>query len=160
MLKKTTAMFAIASLVLVSCKDNAALRIDDKTAKEAELAHAEAGKVAVMKFDETEHDFGDINEGETVEHTFTFTNAGSSDLVISNAKASCGCTVPSYTKTAVAPGETGEVKVSFNSAGKTGNQNKSVTITANTEKGTEVVNFTANVKPKSGGIGAASPKTK
>ena len=147
MLRKTAAMFAIASLVLVSCKENAALRIDEEKAKEAEMAHAESGKVAVMSFEETNHDFGNVKAGETVEHTFKFKNTGSSDLVISNAKASCGCTVPSYTKTPVGPGQEGEVSVSFNSAGKSGNQNKSVTITANTEKGSEVVNFTANVEP-------------
>ncbi|WP_235831828.1 MULTISPECIES: DUF1573 domain-containing protein [Flavobacterium] len=151
MIKRTAAMFAIASLVLtVSCKENAALRIDEETAKEAELAHAEAGKVAVMKFDETEFDFGTINAGDVVEHTFTFTNSGSSDLVISEAKASCGCTVPSYTKTAVKPGDSGEINVSFNSAGKSGKQNKTVTVTANTEQGSEVLKFTAEVTPKAG----------
>lgn len=160
MIKRTVAMFAIASLALTtSCKENAALRIDEETAQKAQIAHAEAGKIAVMEFDETTHDFGTINSGDKVEHTFTFTNKGTSDLLISEAKASCGCTVPNYTKTPVKPGERGEVSVSFNSAGKSGNQNKSVTVTANTEKGSEVLKFTANVTPPAGsGIGAAPAK--
>lgn len=152
MIRKTVAMFAIASLALtVSCKENsnAALRIDEETAEKAEQAHADAGKVAVMEFSETDYDFGTVEQGEKVTHTFTFTNTGSSDLLITNAKASCGCTVPSYTETAVAPGETGEVNVEFNTAGKNGKQSKSVTITANTEKGTEVIKFTAEVVKKS-----------
>ena len=158
MIRKTVAMFAIASLVLtVSCKENAALRIDEQTAKDAELAHAEAGKVAVMKFESTEHDFGKITAGDVVEHTFTFTNAGTSDLVVSEAKPSCGCTVPSYTKTPVKPGETGEIKISFNSAGKSGKQNKTVTVTANTEQGSEVLKFSADVEAKAG-IDANSAK--
>ncbi|OIQ18063.1 MAG: hypothetical protein BM557_07550 [Flavobacterium sp. MedPE-SWcel] len=160
MIKRTLAMFAIASTVVlaVSCKENAALRIDDEAVKRAEIAHAEAGKIAVMKFGETEFDFGDINSGDVVEHTFTFTNEGTSDLIISKAKASCGCTVPSYTKTPVAPGGTGEVKVSFNSSGKSGNQKKSVTVTANTEKGSEILKFSAEVAPKPGTVNKTKKK--
>ncbi len=154
MIKRTVAMLAIASLALTSCKkDNAALRIDDAAAKKAELAHAESGKLPVIKFDSMEHDFGTVEEGSTVEHTYTFTNAGTADLVISNAKASCGCTVPSYTKTPVKPGEKGEIKATFNTSGKSGNQQKEVTVTLNTEKGTEILKFKADVKPKTVGIG-------
>jgi Protein of unknown function (DUF1573) len=154
MIKRTVAMLAIASLALTSCKkDNAALRIDDAAAKKAELAHAESGKLPVIKFDSMEHDFGTVEEGTTVEHTYTFTNAGTADLVISNAKASCGCTVPSYTKTPVKPGEKGEIKATFNTSGKSGSQQKDVTVTLNTEKGTEILKFKANVTPKTIGIG-------
>ncbi|QYJ67811.1 DUF1573 domain-containing protein [Flavobacterium litorale] len=159
MIKRTVAMFAIASLVLTtSCKENAALRIDEETAKEAEIAHADAGKIAVMKFDEVEHDFGTIDQGEVVSHTFTFKNEGTSDLVVSQAKASCGCTVPSYTKTPVKPGETGEVNVEFNSKGKKGNQNKTVTVSANTEEGSQVLKFKAVVTPKEGEVATKKAK--
>jgi hypothetical protein len=151
-------MLAIASLALTtSCKENAALRIDDATAKKAEMAHADSGKMAVLKFDSTEHDFGTIAAGDKVTHVYKFTNNGKADLVLSNVKPSCGCTVPDYTKTPVKPGETGEVKVTFDSSGKSGSQQKSVTITANTETGTETLNFKANVTPAAGGIGAAAP---
>lgn len=143
-------MFAIASLVLTtSCKkENAALRIDDSAAKKAELAHADAGKMPVIKWENPEHDFGTINEGDKVEHVYKFTNTGNADLVISNVKASCGCTVPSYTETPVKPGESGEVKATFDSSGKPGQQQKTITVTLNTEKGSEMLNFKANVTPK------------
>ncbi|WP_294824227.1 DUF1573 domain-containing protein [uncultured Flavobacterium sp.] len=154
MIKKSVTILAIAALTLASCKkENAALRIDDATAKKAELAHAEAGKLPVVKFDNMEHDFGNIAEGAKVEHTYKFTNEGTADLVVSSVKASCGCTVPSYTETPVKPGGEGEIKVTFDSTGKTGSQTKQVTVTLNTEKGTEVLNFKANVAPKAGGIG-------
>lgn len=152
MINKSFAMLAIAAIALTSCKkENAALRIDDATAKKAELAHAEAGKLPVIKFDNAEHDFGTIQSGTKVEHTYKFTNEGTADLVISNVKASCGCTVPSYTQTPVKPGGEGEIKVTFDSTGKSGNQSKDVTVTLNTEKGTEILKFKANVA--AGGIG-------
>jgi hypothetical protein len=88
---------------------------------------------AVMTFKESEFDFGTIKQGEVVEHTFTFTNTGKTPLVIENASASCGCTAPDWTKTPVAPGEKGEVKVRFDSNGKAGQQSPTVTIRANTE---------------------------
>lgn len=153
MIKQSWAIIAMASLLLASCKENAALSIDEETAKKAEIAHADAGKVPVIKFAESEFDFGNIKAGDKVEHTFAFTNEGTADLIISDAKASCGCTVPDWTKEPVAPGKSGEVHVVFNSTGKSGQQSKTVTLTLNTEKGSEEVKFKANVE--SNGIGVA-----
>ena len=150
-------MLALATLVLASCKqENAALNIDDATAKKAELAHAESGKVPSINFESIEHDFGDINAGVKVEHTYKFTNSGTGDLVISDAKASCGCTVPNYTKEPVKPGATGEVSVVFDSTGKSGSVSKTVTLTLNTEKGTETVDFKANIESAGIGVTPAS----
>ena len=104
-----------------------------------------------MKFEEEMYDFGTINEGDVVEHTFKFTNTGDSPLVISNAKGSCGCTVPSWPKEPVAAGETGEMTVKFNSRNKPNNQMKTVRITTNTESGQEMIKIKAFVTPKDGG---------
>lgn len=156
MIKKSIAVLALASLALISCKkENAALTIDDATAKKAELAHANSGKMPVIKFENTEHDFGTIKAGDKVEYTYKFTNDGTADLLITDAKASCGCTVPDYTKTPVAPGKSGEVHVVFDSAGKSGDVSKTVTLTLNTEKGNETVSFKANIDNSASGIGAA-----
>lgn len=106
------------------------------------------GKYPVMAFEVTEHDFGTINAGDKVTYNFKFKNTGQSDLLIANAVGSCGCTVPEYPKTPVKPGESGEMKVSFNSAGKSGNQQKTVTITANTQAGRETLTIKANITPK------------
>ncbi len=154
MLKKTAAMFAIASLVLTACKkENAALRIDDETAKQAEIAHAQAGNLPVAKFESMEYDFGKIKQGDKVEHIFKVTNSGTADLVISDAKPSCGCTVPEFTKTPIKPGAEGQIKVIFDSTGKSGAQEKSVTVNLNTEKATEVLKFKADIQAPAGGIG-------
>ncbi|MFC4872180.1 DUF1573 domain-containing protein [Negadavirga shengliensis] len=93
---------------------------------------ADPGSLGVFEFEMTEFDFGTIQEGEVVEHLFTFKNAGQAPLVISNIQASCGCTSPDWTKTPIKPGEEGFVKVVFNSAGKSGAQSPTVTIQANT----------------------------
>lgn len=88
-----------------------------------------------MTFTASEYDFGDINQGDKVSYTFEFKNTGNAPLIISNARASCGCTVPQWPKEPVAPGETSKIDVVFNSAGKRGRQTKSITITTNiTEK--------------------------
>ncbi|MEL6926599.1 MAG: DUF1573 domain-containing protein [Bacteroidota bacterium] len=88
--------------------------------------------VARMEFAQEDFDFGTITEGEVVEHVYTFTNTGKVPLVISNARSTCGCTVPEKPDGPVAPGETGEIKVKFNTKGKVNKQEKPIIITANT----------------------------
>lgn len=160
MLKKTVAMLAIASLLLTACKkENAALRIDDETAKQAEVAHAQSGNLPVAEFDNMEHDFGTIKAGDKVEHVYKVTNKGTADLVISEVKPSCGCTVPDFTKEPIKPGASGDIKVIFDSTGKSGNQEKTVTVSLNTEKASEVLKFKANIAAAAGGIGVTAPAT-
>jgi hypothetical protein len=102
----------------------------------------------VFEFETDNHEFGIITEGEKVSYTFKFKNTGNAPLVISNASASCGCTVPEYTKTPVAPGEDGEVNVTFDSSGKSGMTTKSVTLIANTEPNTKVLKVSADIQSK------------
>ena len=100
-----------------------------------------------MSFDKTLHDFGTIQEGETVETIFTFTNTGKSDLIIVDARGSCGCTVPEYPKnTPIPPGEMGKIRVSFDSSNKPNMQQKTVTISANTDSGRETIRIKALVQ--------------
>lgn len=87
---------------------------------------------ANISFKENSFDFGTLEEGEKVEHVFKFTNTSENPLTISNARGSCGCTVPEWPREPIAPGESGEIKVKFDSKGKKGKQSKTVTITANT----------------------------
>ncbi|RME37038.1 MAG: DUF1573 domain-containing protein [Deltaproteobacteria bacterium] len=94
---------------------------------------APTGPTTSIAFEETEYDFGSIKSGEKVRHAFKFKNTGSEPLIISNAKGSCGCTVPSWPREPIPPGGEGEIMVEFNSKGKRGKQNKKVTLTANTE---------------------------
>ena len=89
-------------------------------------------KEPVLEFKNKDWDFGKITEGERVEHSFKFKNTGEGDLIISNCSASCGCTIPEWPKEPIAPGEEGVIKVEFNSAGKSDNVTKDITILANT----------------------------
>jgi hypothetical protein len=91
------------------------------------------GPLTTLEFEETEFDFGTINAGEKVNHVYKFKNTGNEPLVISNAKGSCGCTIPSWSKEPIPVGGTGEIAVQFDSKGKKNKQSKRVTITANTD---------------------------
>ncbi len=100
-----------------------------------------------FKFDKTEHDFGTINEGDVVETVFAFTNVGKTELIITSAKGSCGCTVPQWPKEPIMPGEAGEIKVKFNSYRKPNLQQKQITLRTNTEGGKEILKIRAQVTP-------------
>jgi hypothetical protein len=97
------------------------------------MSVALAQKPAEIKFDKLTHDFGTFSEkAPVVSCTFSFTNVGESPLVINQAVASCGCTVPEYTKTPIQPGEKGEIKVTYNGTGKfPGHFKKSITVRTN-----------------------------
>lgn len=91
-----------------------------------------SGGAAVISFTKDIYEFGKIKEGEKVSYDFEFENTGSAPLIIKNAEASCGCTVPEIPTKPIAPGETGKIGVIFNSSGKSGLQDRVITITANT----------------------------
>ncbi len=150
-MKRITIIYmAVLSFAIISCKDNAASKIKStnlETAKERDVK-INLGS-AIIEFDKTEYDFGDINEGEVIEGIFLISNKGKVDLIITDAKASCGCTVPEWPKEAIKPGESAELKFSFNSKGRTGKQSKSITLKTNTEKIREIIRIKGNVIPKS-----------
>ncbi|MAN26688.1 MULTISPECIES: DUF1573 domain-containing protein [Mesonia] len=152
-MKKVVLMLAaVATVGFTSCKEEKASdKVKEEKVEEVAERDANAEGTPEMKFEEEMYDFGTINEGDVVEHTFKFTNTGDSPLVISNAKGSCGCTVPSWPKEPVAAGETGEMTVKFNSRNKPNNQMKTVRITTNTESGQEMIKIKAFVTPKDGG---------
>ncbi len=104
-------------------------------------------RLPVLSFSDTLYDFGTISAGETVEHEFQFTNTGASPLLIVGASSSCGCTVPQFPTSPIAPGATGNVKVRFNSAGKQGHILKAVTVNTNGNPPTRFLTITADVTP-------------
>ena len=97
------------------------------------LYNGTGSRQAQIKFDKLTHDFGTFSESSpVVECTFTFKNVGEAPLIINQAVASCGCTVPSYTKEPIAPGATGAIKVTYNGKGKfPGHFKKTITIRTN-----------------------------
>jgi hypothetical protein len=98
-----------------------------------------------IKFEEETHDFGRITQGEKVAFAFKFKNTGSSNLIISSAHGSCGCTIPEYPKKPILPGEDAIVDVVFASEGKSGIVEKSVTIVTNCEPSTKIIYIKANI---------------
>ncbi len=90
------------------------------------------GKRPRIEFDEREFNFGTVTSGDVVKHTYTFKNTGEGQLVIQNATASCGCTVPKFSRNPVLPGGKGEIMVEFNSENRSGEQSKTITVLANT----------------------------
>jgi len=114
---------------------------DPATAAEA----ADNSTLPVIEFEEDVMDFGEISQGEKVKRTYRFTNRGKSDLIISDAKGSCGCTVPKWPKQPIKPGQQGDIEVVFDSNGKQGRQHKTVTLIANTKPNTTVIALKGDV---------------
>jgi len=149
-MKKIVLLFvAVAATSLTSCNESASAKIDEANLTAAANRESVEAEYPVMTFNEPEYDFGTVSEGTVVEKEYTFKNTGDSDLVIVNAKGSCGCTVPTWTKKPVAPGEEGTVLVKFNTSGKPDAQSKAVTSTTNTEAGQEVIIIKGFVTGKS-----------
>jgi hypothetical protein len=116
---------------------------------------------ADFKFNEEEFNFGTVKQGESVTHEFTFVNSGKEPLIISSAAGSCGCTVPQYPKEPIKQGEKATIKVTFNSAGKMGMQDKTVTIQSNAKTNPKVIHIKGNVEapPKAPEATPATPVT-
>lgn len=112
---------------------------------------AALGAMPTMDFTDTMHDFGKMEEGEVVTYDFTFKNNGKKPLLISSAAGSCGCTAPDYPHKPINPGEEGVIHVKYNSEGKMYHQEKSVTVTTNSNKGTHMLYIKADVNPKKEG---------
>jgi hypothetical protein len=139
---------ALSLFALVSCKENATSKINTENVAVAAERDEAAKLVPVISFEKVEHDFGTIEQGTPQETVFTFTNTGNGPLIITDATSSCGCTVPEYPKnTPVAPGASGQMVVKFNGSGQ--NQvTKTITVKANTAKGSEILRIKAFVNPK------------
>lgn len=106
----------------------------------------ESGAKAEIYFGKDIHDFEEIQEGTIAKHSFTFTNTGDAPLIITNASGSCGCTVPSWPKGPIAPGETGRIYVEFNSTNRLGEQRHQFSIKSNTHPDLKVLHIRALVK--------------
>ena len=144
----------LTSVFIVSCGNNSQeqkvgeVRVSPDIVNNPETASGEiTDKTGVPKFDfeEITFDLGTVQSGESVTHEFKFKNSGDKDLIISQAKGSCGCTQPEYPKDPIAPGDEGVIKVTFNSTGISGQITKNVTLIANTTPNTKVLTITGEV---------------
>ena len=145
-------LVALSILSFTSCKEDATKKIKESNVAVAAERDANSNKFPILKFEETTHDFGEIEAHKPVETEFNYTNVGDAPLVITDIKTSCGCTVPKdWSREPLAPGASDKFSVKFNGSGSN-KITKTITVTANTETGKEVVKITAFVKP-------AEPKT-
>jgi hypothetical protein len=158
---KTNFVIAIFLLFIISSVSAQDKKSDPARAVPASMTTAPAATTPApapanpnapeFKFNEEEFNFGTIKQGESVTHEFTFTNVGKEPLIITSAAGSCGCTVPVWPKEPIAKGEKATIKVTFNSAGKMGMQDKTVTIQSNAKTSPMVIHMKGNVE--------AAPKT-
>jgi len=121
----------LSLFVLFSCQHTGDIKEVKNTS--VDPVNPDSLKVAIIRFDQTEHDFGRIYEGEQVGWYFKFKNVGTKDLLITDAYASCGCTVPYFFDEPVHPGDEGELKVIFDSQGRSGIQKKTITVESNAQ---------------------------
>ena len=142
--------FLVSGLVLTSCDNGkAAAKINADNLENAKNRDVEIKNgAALIAFDKSVHDFGTVTEGDVVETVFKVTNSGKTDLIITDAQVTCGCTVPVWPKAPIKPGQTEDIKVKFNTSGKTNRQQKNITLITNTESGREILTLKGMVSPK------------
>lgn len=120
--------FILLVSILISCDVRRSDKVMDDSVTQMEKALKDTTTVQAI---DSVYNFGKITEGEKVEFSFRFKNTGKKPLVVTNASASCGCTVPEKPERPILPGETGFLKVVFNSKGKSGHQEKNITVSSN-----------------------------
>jgi hypothetical protein len=153
-MRKLLVSLSIPSLLFMACEErhepvNKNLLPTDLVTNPRTAAGTDSAALSSLPkivFKDTVHDFGTIKQGEVITVEYDFTNAGKTPLIISNAAGSCGCTVADFPREPLAPGKSASVKVQFSSAGKEGHQEKSVTLTTNSDRGTHFLYIKGEVK--------------
>lgn len=126
--------FLIAAALLFAIAGCDVRKKDQKAEMPGQTAKIDSSlKPTTVQIIDTVHNFGQIPEGRVVEYSYRFRNTGTNPLVISNAVASCGCTVPEKPEKPIAPGEIGYLKVKFDSKDRPGQVQKTITVTSNAE---------------------------
>lgn len=114
----------------------------------ANAVPTESAKPTNMSFTKEEYDFGTIAEGPAAEYEFTFTNKGTSPVIINNVQASCGCTTPSWPKDPILPGKSGSIKASYATTGRPGPFTKTITVLSNTGSNVLTIRGTVEKAPE------------
>lgn len=141
---KNVFVFSIA-IILLSCNVRNKKQLDknDVLTKQVQIQDP-----TTVKIIDSAYNFGKVTEGEIVEYNYRFKNTGNKPLIITNASASCGCTVPEKPEQPIQSGETGFIKVKFNSDHRVGNAHKTVTISSNAEPAFPELLLTGEVTEK------------
>lgn len=149
-MKKQTVyvILAFAAFLAVSCSSEKDPENKDTSSSTVSLDSIPTKVLTTISFADSLHDFGTINEGEKVSYTFKYTNTGNNPLVLEDVRASCGCTLPEWTKDELKPGEEGLIKVQYNSEGRPGEFKKTITVIANTQSEVTLLTIKGKVNPK------------
>ncbi len=140
---KKIAIIMLLAIGVASCTSSEGVNAEERKTEYA----AYVDEPTSIEFSETKFNFGEVVDGDMVKHTFEFTNTGDKNLVLLNVKTSCGCTVPEdWPKHPIEPGESGEIKVIFNSNNRVGLVNKSIRVEANTNPTVTTVSLVGEVK--------------
>ena len=131
-IRRLLAVIVMGLCVLTACEDKTEGKLSTDLVTSPKSATETSDKQAAIKFDKEEHDFGTLLQGEVVSYSFHFTNVGNMPLIVSEVGSSCGCTVGDYPREPIAPGKTGSIKVTYNSAGHHGFQSRYLTVMTNT----------------------------
>ena len=131
-IKQLFLILALVVCVLPSCKEKKDGKLSTDLVTSPKSATETSDKQAVITFEKTEHEFGTLLQGEVVSYSFHFTNTGNVPLIISEVGSSCGCTVGDYPREPIAPGKTGDIKVTYDSSGHHGFQSRTLTVMSNT----------------------------
>jgi hypothetical protein len=146
---KKFALFIAGVLFLFSCGNKNGETIGVESISNPVTANgidkSKAGKLPVITFETVTYDFGKVIQGERLSYTFKFKNTGHSNLIISYVDSSCGCTTSSPPKEPIKPGDSGEIKVTFDSKTKSGEVTNQVSVTSNTYPINTILTIKANV---------------
>ena len=147
-MKRTILFTALVAFIAFSSqaqKSSVTTPVAAPAAVTLQNAPADNPNAPKFEFEEETHNFGELNEGDPAVTNFVFKNMGKEPLIIKNARASCGCTVPSWPREPILPGDEGTIKVSYNTKGRPGGINKTITITSNASTPSKVLRITGKV---------------
>lgn len=136
----------LLSVVMFSCLNNGDKQLSGDLVTNPKSAQSPSDKRPVIKFDKNEFDFGKILQGEVVSYTFHFTNTGNAPLLITSVDKSCGCTASDYPREPIQPGESGEIKITYDSKGHHGFQSKVLIVNSNTLPSQSALRIKAEVR--------------
>lgn len=150
MMVKLMVLIGSVMLLITGCDVRNKDKMAQVSAKENQAKNSPAPAPTTVQLIDSVYNFGKVTDGELVEYSYRFKNTGTNPLIVTNATASCGCTVPEKPEQPVLPGEIGYIKIKFNSSNRVGQAHKTVTVTANVQPTFPELLLTGEVVAKAG----------
>lgn len=144
-IKQLMTVVIMALCMMTACDEQQSGGLSTDLVTNPRSATETSNKQAIITFDKVEHDFGSLLQGEVVTYSFHFTNTGNAPLIISGVGSSCGCTVGDFPREPIAPGQTGDIKITYNSTGHHGFQSRVLTVMSNTNPAKTVLRIKGKV---------------